>query len=479
MKSNLFFLLILFFAVGILLILVLPFMRDEGLYAMMIEEQSAHLSAIPTFLSYASSWKPILFFWVYLILSRLPLPLEAAYRMPSIVFGLGSAIVSYSILKKLGASDNLAFYSLVVFLLSFYTIYPFSALLMDSMALFLVLSSLRSYMEEGCGPWRFALAAFLAFLAFWTKLVIAFLVPILAIAYFYTYNRKTLREPLFLVSLLAVPFAVATHYFVADLFGLGTEVYSANVANHVYLFNPLGQFDAFKNSVGVFLISGQVLWFSLSLIGFLNHWKKNLFMSAWYVLMILPFLTSDLLIWYFLPFMLPLSYYAALALLVWKGEEKADLFFKLSFLALCLVIAAFASGLLYSMFLDFSHYKEAGLMLSGKENVLVIGSYSSEVIAYKSLPEMRSGRQTDFGWILFTEKVPDAMVRDFISDYHGKDPNVTDGSFNHIFTTGGAFRKDTNLTSFDYIAIVGPYDVTPPDSSLVFNSTEVRIYRAD
>jgi hypothetical protein len=452
-------------------------MRDEGLYSIMIEEQAQHLTLVPTFLSYVSSWKPILFFWTYIIPSRLPLPLEIAYRLPSVLFGLGSAIVSYSILKKLGASDNLAFYSLVIFLLSFYSTSSFSALMSDSMMLFLILSSLRSYMEEKRGPWRFALAASLAFLAFWTKLVIAFMIPILAIAYFYTYNRKTLREPLFLASLLAVPLAMATHYLATDFYGLGMEFYSGNILKHVHVLDPLSQFTVFTGTVGVFIVSGQALWLSLSLIGFLNHWKKSLFMSIWYVLIIIPSMTSEVLPWYFLPFMLPLSYYAALALLVWKGKEKADVFFKLSFLALCVVMAVLVSSLLYGVSLDFSHFKEAGLMLSGKENVLVIGSYSSEVIAYKSLPEMRSGKNIDFGWIVFTGKVPDAMVQDFIADYHRKDQNVTDGSFNRIFTTGGAFRKDTNLTKFDYIAVVGPYNVTPPGSSLLFNSTEVKVYK--
>src|SRR5262249_48487519 len=147
--------------------------------------------------------------------------------------------------------------------------------------------------------------------------------------------------------------------------------------------------------------TGSILWLSLSVYGFWKHWKDNLFLSAWYALTIFPFLFSGLLTWYYLPVLPAMCYFASLTLAVWKGKEKTDplLWFFLGFLIL-LVVAA--SGFVYLRFFGpYFEQREAGLMLSGKENVLVIGDYYPGVIAYKTVPEMREGKRIDFGWIAF------------------------------------------------------------------------------
>jgi len=44
------------------ILFTMPFVQDEGLYSIMVEEQRLHPALIPTFLDSPVSWKPPLFF---------------------------------------------------------------------------------------------------------------------------------------------------------------------------------------------------------------------------------------------------------------------------------------------------------------------------------------------------------------------------------------------------------------------------------
>ena len=92
-KSLLIILAALFLLSRIPAMLYMPFVQDESLYSVMIEEQAAHPTLIPTLFGYPVSWKPALFFWTYAALSRVQLPIELAYRLPSLAFGLLTVII--------------------------------------------------------------------------------------------------------------------------------------------------------------------------------------------------------------------------------------------------------------------------------------------------------------------------------------------------------------------------------------------------
>ncbi|MBU0532571.1 glycosyltransferase family 39 protein [Candidatus Micrarchaeota archaeon] len=484
-ESNLLLLLlVVYLLTRIPLLFYLPFVQDEALYAIMIEEQKDGFTLIPTFLNYQVSWKPPLFFWVYSIFPELPIQLEANYRFPSFLFGFLSIPFLYYFFRNCNISKNLSFFSVLIFLCSFITMYGQTAILTDSMLFFLICASLFVYSEENLGDWRFLLAGLLAFAAFFVKLVIAFMIPILAIAYFYD-KRKTLKKPLFLLSLLAVPLAFLLNYILfADL---ATEFYEGNILSH--LLHPTGLLGQVANFVGAFniFLEGAIIWFALSLFGLWKHWKENKVMTCWFALSIFPLLTGFFMAWYFLPIMPAVTYFAGMALLKWDGKERIDTFFALFFGATLLISLYGAFFFTYVSYHDaFTPQKEAGLLISGKENVAIIGTYTPGVLAYKMLSEKKSlGAPLDVGWILYVD-INQSYVSDFAVDYYSDKYNVVDGSFSGIFTSPGIYRKDTNISSFDYIVVVGPYMLE--EYELLYNSSEnypnmsakeIKIYKSD
>src|SRR5208283_866775 len=206
---NMLFIALAYIIPRLIFILLTPLMLDEALYTVMISEQMHHITLIPTFLSYPMSWKPAPFFWLYGLIANpllaAGLPLEFAFRFPSLLFGLLSLLPLYLVLRKAGASKGVAFLSLVVFIFSGISVYPQSTVLTDAPLFLCIILSMFLYMEDRYGRWRFLAAGLLAFLAFFFKLVFAFMPPVLAVAWFFLKDKKTLRDPVFLFS-LCLPF---------------------------------------------------------------------------------------------------------------------------------------------------------------------------------------------------------------------------------------------------------------------------------
>jgi hypothetical protein len=458
----------------------LPLVKDEAIYAMMIREQAAHPTIIPTFLGYAVSWKPAPFFWVYSAFSGLPLPFELLFRLPSFIFGLLTIPILYRLLSNCGASRNIAFFSTLIFLLSMASIYPDAALLTDSLNFLLVSGSLLLYTEKKLGRKRFVAAAALAFAAFFAKLVIALMIPVLAVAYFLFNERKTLMDPVFLLSLLAVPAAFLVHYSILDSAGLARELFLSDIGGHI--FNPEGfqeQVNAFAGSVGMFIL-GSGLWFALSLFGLRDHWKSNPFMSFWYLLTVFPLLSGNFMIWYYLPVMPAIAYFASMILIKWDGKDKLDAFFAFFFCSAAIISLGLVALVYVTLYDTYAPEREAGLFLAGKADAAIIGMYSPGIIAYKTLSEDRNGSVLDVGWVTGSREISGEEIGEYISDYHSDRYPVTDGSFSAFFTVKRNYRKDTNITSFRYIAISGLYDGTAPGGTLVYNHTnpDIRIYEA-
>jgi hypothetical protein len=240
-----------------------------------------------------------------------------------------------------------------------------------------------------------------------------------------------------------------------------------------------GLFQQLSRSFAMLMMTGSIIWLSLSFAGFWKNWKNNLFMSVWYLFTVFPFFFSDLLPWYYLPAMPAIGYFAASSLAIWKGEEKLDRLFMVMSGVMLLLVAVPTVYLFMTSFSDFFHYRDSGLLLAGKENVLIIGKYEPEIVAYKTLGEMRSDKALDFGWILLPVNGTGAMAQDFIDDYHTQRYLIHDGSFSALFVSSDVFRKDTNITRFDYVAVIRGIDARPRGGRLIYNSSNVTVYEID
>lgn len=475
-RSLLLILIVLYLITRIPLLFYLPFVQDEGLYAVMICEQAENLTTIPTFLDYPVSWKPAPFFWLHAPFYDLPLPLEAKLRLPSFIAGLITIPILFRLFGNLGFSKNIAFFTILLFLFSLITSYPHAALLTDSIMFLLISSSLLIYTEKKLGSWRFLAVMPFAFAAFFIKLVVAFMIPILAVAYMLTYERKNILNPLFLVSLLAVPAAMAFHYLVYEEAGLAQELYFSDVGGHLVSEDAATKLRTILGAVGI-LLEGAGVWFALSLYGFWKHWKENIFMSVWYVLSIFPMVTGAFMPWYFLPVAPAIAYFGVMLLIMWKGKERLDkLFWAFLSLALLLTLALNAFIYVFELHDNFYPQKQAGLLLSGKENVAIIGIYNPGIMAYKQLSE---SEPKDFGWLLVPRNVTDAGIAEYLIDYHSDGYPIQQGSFSSMFTRSTTFRKDTNITEFDYFVMVGERDVRPPDSEIIYENMQITIYKVN
>ncbi|MBD3210108.1 hypothetical protein GF318_01885 [Candidatus Micrarchaeota archaeon] len=464
-------------------LLTMPLILDEAVYSVMIEEQMANPSLIPTFLGHFTSWKPPLFFWVYSVFSRLPLPFEAVYRFPSFLFGLASVVMLYKYFRRLELGRYVSFFSALIFLFSFISLYPDSTALTDSLLFFLIIGSLYAYSQKELGSWRFGIGFLLSFAAFFVKHLVAFVIPLLAILYFYTYEKKKLRSPVFLVSLLAAPLAFAAHILLLGSLGLADDLYQTEMQVHIFGTSFEAAVLTVEGSITT-LFMMLVPWLPLSFFGFWKYWRENALMSVWYLLVLVPLAGAYYMPWYFLPALPAASYFTALTLVKWEGKENVDLFFLGVFTVLVLLWAV--SVVLYydSLYKYLIPQKEVGLLLSGKENVLVLGHYPPGTISYKMNTERRKGSVKDFGWVLSHPDNTEVNLSKFVYDYRGSHySSIVNGSFNGMFTQHKTvFRKDTNVTEFDYVAaVVLPHArdtaVSVPGSEVIYNRSYITVYK--
>ncbi len=464
----------------LILLIVMPFVLDEALFTMMSGEQAVHPTAIPTLFGYPISWKPAPYFWTYAALSwpslQLGLPLEVAYRLPSLLFGLLSLPLLYAVLRKAGATRNVAVASVVIFMFSGISLYPQSTVLTDAPMLFLILLSLYLYLEEKAGRWRYLAAGAAAFVGFFFKVFFAFVPPILAVAYFYSRDRKVLKDPVFLSSLALPLIAALINLYMLQGVGLGGEFLEGNAVSHLISSEGLqgqlkGMVDALDN---LFLFSP--LWLGLSIIGFAKSWRENLFMSFWYALLAIPLVSSLVLPWYYLPVLPAIAYFAASVLVRSDGKEKTDAFFYFTLALLAICSLAFYAVIEYYTYVFYNPEKVAGLLVAGKENVLIIGNYKPSIAAYKVLSEQRSGQRLDFGWIILSPDSNFSVIDDYVHDYYDPSFNTTDGSLSSLFTTKGIFRKDTNVTRFDYVVVAGARDYRPAGSAAIYSDDQAAVY---
>jgi hypothetical protein len=471
---------ILFLLPRLIFIFTMPLILDEAIYSMMLFEQAHHASIIPTFLGYPVSWKPAPVFWIYGFVSQALLssgfPIEAALRLPSALLGLASLLPLYLVLRKVGASKDLAFFSIIAFIFSGISIYTQSQFLVDSALFLFIISSIYLYLEDGFGRWRFIAAGLLVFAAFFIKLVFAFLPPLLAIAWFFCRDRKQLKDPVFLISLLMPFLAAGIHYYILQGAGLGNELFIGDIGGHVISKQGFGgQVSGFFDALTMLFVYSPV-WVGIFALG-LKRWKDAPFMAFWASLIAIPLLSISALPWYFLPILPAISFFAVNLLLKAEGHEKADLFFMITIGLMAVFSLAFFAFLEYYEYRQFQPEKDAGLLMAGKHDVLVIGPYKPSILAYKMQAEERSlGAPLDVGWIVIEQNTSGSIIGDFVQDYHTEKYNTTDGSFSSLFVSDATFRKDSNITRFDYVVLTMRSTYVPADSKLIYSDDQSEVY---
>ena len=454
----------------------LPFVQDEAIYTVMIGEQQDGLTLVPTLFGYPISWKMAPFFWLYSALAPLSsgFGLEAGFRLPSVVFGFLCIIPLFLILKHF-SDEKIAFLSSVFYLVSFVSVYPNTSLLIDSPAFLLILLSLYCYVVKG-NP--IAGGAFAA-IAFTFKLVTAFISPLLAVGFFVLTGKKdAVSDKLFLASLAFPVIAALANYALLSPFGGGNQVYFEELLPR--LLSSGVQIDALTRiSLSLNTLAyamGPV--FLLSLFGFAKSWRSHKFMSFWYALTILPLLAATQYPWYYLPVLPAISFFAALAVYDAKKPWKGNLSGLIIMAAACAISLMLIWGAYHALY--NLHYPEkiAGIAIAGKENVLIIGHFKPGIIAYKELAERRSlGRPLDYGFILGPPSFGGEGAAAFIRDYMTDAPPAVNGSFSGMYTSMSVFRKDTGITSFDYLVLVGDLGFGLDGPEILAQAGDITVYK--
>jgi hypothetical protein len=434
----------------------LPFVMDEGVYAMMIDEQRVHLTMVPTFLDSPVSWKMAPFFWLYSFLTtpHLGLGVEADYRWPSLIFGFGCAMMVYLLIRHASNEDSALLGSLL-FLAPFASLYPDTSLLIDSAAMLLVMGSIYFYIVKK----SYLPAGILALLAFSFKLLLGF-IPMIVVAghLLFSGKKEELKDKALLLS-FALPFiGLVLNYILLMPYGGGAQVYLSELLPRLISSTGYASItDRLLASLDTLAYSAGPI-FLLSLFGFAKKWKESPFFSVWYVFSAFILLASATYPWYFFAVLPAWCYFAVLAV---SSDGKTSLAGK-SVLAVVavssLLLAIGAYGVLLK---QHSPERSAGLAIAGKENTLIIGHFKPGILAYKTIEERRVfGYPLDFGYVLGPPSFMKEEAASFIVDYHNASCGCVDGSFSGMYTQDSVFRKTTNLTRFDVVVLSGDLGFT-------------------
>jgi 4-amino-4-deoxy-L-arabinose transferase-like glycosyltransferase len=270
-----------------------PFVYDEGAYALMVKEFSAHPSMVePTIAGEHVEWKPPLFTWGYSafydVLGKLPLSVETQFRLPSALFGAADVVLVYMIGallygRKIGIAAAFLFLTTPLVLFSSIT------MMMESFSLFLALSSIYLYLSGNLPGGSILLG--LIVLTKWLYV----LMPALFIA---LYFLKDKRLPSVLASFLSIPFFLLIRLLVAFYFG--------NIDNAVLnlsfdLLKPASSLNPLwilYNYSAVFMILPLSWLFLFSLASFKIDLRKEIpIISVCLLAFLLP-LSSLFIFWY-------------------------------------------------------------------------------------------------------------------------------------------------------------------------------------
>ncbi|MGV8176335.1 MAG: ArnT family glycosyltransferase [Candidatus Bilamarchaeaceae archaeon] len=468
-----------------------PFYSDEALYVKMISEQQGRLTLLPTYLGYETGWKPPFFFWVFAYLTKatdmISNNIEFIFKLPNILFGMLNIVLLYLIFRKFLEKEECLF-AAAMYAFSTIFIYTNERLLLDTFFMCFALLSIYLYVSSAARPpLRFASAGLMLFFAIFTKSFVGLMVPIVAVAYLLQNDKKTLRNPWFILSLISIPLAFGIHYFSMP----------SNLANSIFLVDMGGKvattagtlYSTLVSSFISLLIFGNILIIG-AVIGFRYRWNENWMMSAWFMLTAILLLSTGFMQWYYYA-VLPAFVFFTLRAIQYDPqkktcEKKPDIFFKAIFVAV-IIVSLFVAYFWYNCGNEqaFGDAKFAGQLVAGKSDVLFVGQYHTNVvaIAYKTMAEARNSSSVrDFGWVL----IPRGMVNEsndmskvFISNYMTEAYSVEEDGMSSMFWREFIFRKRTNITDFQYVVIALGMDehLSIPGYDNIFEGNMISVYK--
>lgn len=343
------------------------FILDESNYAQTFDEFAANPSLIPTYLGEPIAWKPPLFFYVYAPFAKgfeaLGIPVETAYRLPSIIISSASVLVFYLFLKTFMEREK-ALVGATIYSAFGLSMFMGALLMTDSLFMLLVFLGMLFYVKGTEQERYFLLAGACSFLAFLTKYHLALMLPLLGASYCFFKSKKLLRNRFFLVSLIGVPLALCIN---ALVYLLGNRL---DVFLFSYGFEIFGRASpASLSHIGlniVFFLFLSLPWVGFAVVGlFKSKWEhfawKTVFL--WMLFAAPVFLNADpSIFWYSLP-VLPAI--AAMTANVTGGG-------KLQLLIVLLLSSVSFLFIPQYVLLAESDQKEAGLFLAGKGDSLII-----------------------------------------------------------------------------------------------------------
>lgn len=462
-----------------------PFLEDETLYAEMIAEESSNLSIIPTYFGYPAPWKPGLFFIVYSLFLPLTLflfdSLEWVYRFPNLIFSFVSTCLVFLIAKRFLGTDAAAV-SALLFFSSITSLYVETRLLMEPMTLTIVLASLFFYTKKKKTNGDFLAGGTLALIAALTKSVISLSIPILVIVYVITREKKSLRNPIFLLSLLGSPLGLLLFFLSLAPIGFATDIFLLDTGQAVLYdySNALG--FTLRNISNVFSF---LVLFLVALLAFVSRKQKaEPMFIAWAFLILIPIIASTFRTWYLYYFIPPLSIFAASAMLEKKKADSFSLILASLFVLLSIgIFAASFSDWDSGAYLTANEAKNVGISLAGKDSALFVGSYyyNTVAICYKALEERRDlGAPLDFGYILVRNPYLiddfDSYAQDFLLEYRTEKHELEDERFAQFFWNDTSFRKNTGIAEFSTLVTSPPLSNAPSGYSVEYTGEYSAVY---
>jgi 4-amino-4-deoxy-L-arabinose transferase-like glycosyltransferase len=400
-NRNVIFISILFllsFAIHLCYLPSIPLQGDEAVYAEIIDEFMHNPAPIPHFMGHVISWKPPLGFAVYsaIIYSfhalNSSIPLEVYYRLPSLIFGVLSTLALYFLVRKL-YGEEAAFFSSFIFTANVISIAIGDVLMLETLVLFLLILGVALYMEGERNKKYFYYAGFVGALLFLTKSIIAFLLPALAIAYYF--GNKKLGENqewgrAFLISLAAVPLAMSLY---AMLFFMNAPIGKGGDITISYIYDLF--FRVYGKSEQPMLLLNTIEFLKLTLpwsillfAGFLTlklSRREDRFVFLWAVLMLVFLGASQFYDWYYLIVLPPFSILCAKPLLQIKNSKFFTPIFLLLFL-LSFPYIANPAFMNYHFVPEQSLLErvEIGFFLKGKTDIISITEQGiPETVFYK------------------------------------------------------------------------------------------------
>jgi 4-amino-4-deoxy-L-arabinose transferase-like glycosyltransferase len=373
-----------------------PFHNDEAVYAEIIDEFIRNPAPVPYFMGHITSWKPPLGFAVYSLFIYLfnavqpGMAIEILYRLPPLIFGVLSAIALYFMARKL-YGEEVALLSSLIFAINPIAIVVSDTLILETIASFLLISGILLYMEGEKDRRYMYYAGLIAALLFFTKTILAFLLPALGIAYYFGSRKMSHDAEMgrsFLISLSGVPLAMLLYAIIFQIYaplGQGADIRVS------YIYD---MFRAYPQT-GLSLLTNTVQFLKLTLpwsimffggLLLMNIKKReDRFLYLWLVLMLVFLGAGQFYTWYYIYILPPFSIICSRAALQIKNSK---FFVPVLFLLLILSLPNVSNP-------EFTDYQlsassviaervEAGYFLRNATNVMMISSDGlPEVVFYK------------------------------------------------------------------------------------------------